>query len=74
MSRQKKRRNLILSLVIILGSIVASIGMIAAFKKPPEEKETVDVDILVDVIELEEMTARFSVRSQGTVRPRTETS
>ena len=73
MSRQRKRRNLIVSLLIIGASVVASMGMIAVFKKPPPEKEQVDVDMLVEVLELEAMTAEFAVRSQGTVRPRTET-
>ena len=73
MSRQRKRRNLIVSLLVIGASVVASIALIAIFKKPPEKKEQPRVAPLVEVLELDEMTAEFVVRSQGTVRPRTET-
>jgi RND family efflux transporter MFP subunit len=72
MSRTKLRRILIIALIIIF-SIVASVVMISVLKKPPPKKERVEIDTLVEVIELEAMTANFSVRSQGTVRPRTET-
>lgn len=73
MSRQRKRRNLIVSLLVIGASVAASIALIAIFKKPPEKKEQPRVAPLVEVLELDEMTAEFVVRSQGTVRPRTET-
>ena len=73
MSRGKKRRNLIAGLSFIGVSIVLSVGMIAVFKKPPPKKERTEVDMLVDVLELKPKTTEFSVRSQGTVRPRTET-
>ncbi len=63
-------------ILLILGipilAIVAAIGMMSLREKPPE-KERVDLDPLVDVLVLEAMTTNFEVRSQGTVRPRTET-
>jgi RND family efflux transporter MFP subunit len=63
-------------ILLILGipilAIVAAIGMMSLREKPPE-KERVDLDPLVDVLVLEAMTTKFEVRSQGTVRPRTET-
>ncbi|MDX1507612.1 MAG: efflux RND transporter periplasmic adaptor subunit [Woeseiaceae bacterium] len=62
-----------MSLLVIGASVVASIALIAIFKKPPEKKEQPRVAPLVEVLELDEMTAEFVVRSQGTVRPRTET-
>ena len=40
--------------------------------EPPKKEQEV-LDPLVEAIELESMTANFVVRSQGTVRPRTET-
>ena len=73
MSRQKKRSRLFIALGIIAASIVLSIAMISIFKKPPPKKERVEIDMLVEVLELETITANFSVQSQGTVRPRTET-
>ena len=48
-------------------------GMLAKMKPPPEKKETNEIDLLVDVMPLETETVRFTVRSQGNVRPRTET-
>jgi hypothetical protein len=39
----------------------------------PPKKERVELDPLVEVLVLKEMTANFEVRSQGTVRPKTET-
>lgn len=42
-------------------------------KPPPPKKEVVDLDPIVEVLVLENMTANFEVTSQGTVRPRTET-
>lgn len=42
-------------------------------KPPPETKETASLDVLVDVYPLERTTTTFTVESQGTVRPRTET-
>jgi RND family efflux transporter MFP subunit len=73
MSRTRKRRNLIIALSIIIVSVMASVVMISVFKEPPPKKERVEIDTLVEVLELEAMTANFSVRSQGTVRPLTET-
>ena len=73
MSRQKKRSRLFIAIGIIAASIVLSITMISIFKKPPPKKDRVDIDMLVDVLELQPIRAHFSVSSQGTVRPRTET-
>lgn len=53
-------------------ALIAAVGMMSLKEKPPE-KERVELDPLVDVLVLEAMTTNFEVRSQGTVRPRTET-
>lgn len=71
--RRQKRLNLIVALSIIVGSIVLSIAMVAIFKKPPPKDERPEIDTLVEVLELHPVTETFAVRSQGTVRPRTET-
>ena len=57
---------------ILAGAVLISIGLVAMRGEPPK-KESGNLAMLVDVIELEPMTARFPIRSQGTVRPRTET-
>jgi len=53
-------------------AVLAAFAMMGLREKPPE-KERVELDPLVDVLILEPMTTNFEVRSQGTVRPRTET-
>ncbi len=63
-------------ILLILGipalALVAAVAMMSLRQEPPK-KERVELDPLVDVVELERMTTNFEVRSQGTVRPRTET-
>jgi len=56
---------------IILGAIVIS-GLLISLKPEPPKEENVAFDTLVDVLILETMTVNFEVKSQGTVRPRTE--
>jgi len=63
---------------ILVGVLILALAFIIAFvmtnmKSEPPKKERVDLDPLVDVIVLEEMTTSFEIHSQGTVRPRTET-
>jgi len=58
---------------IILVAVALSFVMVQ-MKPAPPKKERVELDPLVEVLELETMTANFEVRSQGTVRPRTETT
>ncbi len=63
-------------ILLILGipalALVAAVAMMSLRQEPPK-KERVELDPLVDVVELERMATNFEVRSQGTVRPRTET-
>ena len=63
----------ILVIVSILVLALVAAGAMMSLKKEPEKKERVDLDPLVEVVELKKMTTRFEVRSQGTVRPQTET-
>ena len=70
MKRKAKRAVLIASIFVV--AIGGAVGL-SQMKPPPETKETADVDILVNVLALEETTVGLTVRSQGTVRPRTET-
>ncbi len=63
---------------ILVGVLILALAVIIAFvmtsmKSAPQKKERVELDPLVDVIVLENMTTSFEIHSQGTVRPRTET-
>jgi len=57
---------------IILGAVLLA-GFLISMKPQPPKKETISLDPLVESLVLTNMTADFEVRSQGTVRPRTET-
>jgi RND family efflux transporter MFP subunit len=63
--------------IFLIGSIlVAAIGtafFLGKTKPPPETKPIEDVNLLVEVMDLDQSTVNFTVTSQGTVRPRTET-
>lgn len=70
MKRRVKRYLLIFGIfaVAILGA-----GGLSQMKPPPEIKEVGDIEVLVEVLPLHKTRAEFTVESQGTVRPRTET-
>ncbi|MEL7447854.1 MAG: efflux RND transporter periplasmic adaptor subunit [Pseudomonadota bacterium] len=70
MSRKVKR---VLLSTFILVAAVAITGGLASMKPPPEKKDTTKLDVLVDVMPLTVESVAFTVESQGTVRPRTET-
>ena len=71
MKRRAKRALLISG--IIAGAVGLSVGL-SKLKPPPETKEIPDVAPLVEILPLVESPATFSIASQGTVRPRTETT
>ena len=70
MNRKIKRVFLIASIFIV--ALGGAFGL-SKMKPPPETKDVADVEVLVDVMPLEQMAVSFTVQSQGTVRPRTET-
>jgi len=70
MKRKVKRAVLIASIFVV--AIGGAAGL-SKMKPPPETKDVAVVDVLVEVLPLERSVAHLSVRSQGTVRPRTET-
>ena len=70
MSRTAKRIGLIAA--ILAGAVAVSVLLSMSRKEPPK-KPVENLAMLVEVVELEPVDARFPVRSQGTVRPRTET-
>ena len=64
-----------LPLGIFIFAIVSFVGLIAFGKsQEPEKKEEIRKAILVDVIEAEERDLNFTIASQGSVQPRTETT
>lgn len=70
MHRKVKRGLLIVGIFVV--AIGGAVGL-TKMKPPPESREIADSTPLVEVLPLEEMTANFTIASQGTVRPRTET-
>ncbi|MGB5210238.1 MAG: efflux RND transporter periplasmic adaptor subunit [Gammaproteobacteria bacterium] len=70
MTRKTKRLLLIAG---ILAAAIAGALVLSQMKPPPEKKELANVDPLVEVMPLITETVEFTVQSQGTVRPRTET-
>ncbi len=69
-SRGLQRKILIF--VILLVAVAILTGLMS-MKQPPEEKEVDNRDPLVEVLALEPMNENFTIESQGTVQPRTET-
>ena len=69
---QSRWKRVLLIVAILAGGIVASLAM-STLREPPAKKEAEKLDMLVVVQVLHPMNANFSIQSQGTVRPRTET-
>ena len=65
----------ILPLVLIVLSVLTVVVMVSVAKgKRPDRKEEVNPAVRIDAIPAEVASLNFSVHSQGTVRPRTETA
>lgn len=69
---QSKGLRALLIAGIVAGAVFVSIAM-SALREPPAKKEAERRDLLVEVLVLEPMDASFTIRSQGTVRPKIET-
>lgn len=70
MNRKLKRLLLIVGILALAMAIAAALVM---SRKEPPKKEREELAMLVEVLELEHMSANFEIRSQGTVLPRTQT-
>ncbi len=70
MTAQWKR---VLLITAIFTVAFGGAAVLVKLKPPPEKKEAATVDTLVEVMPLVVETVNFTVTSQGTVRPRTET-
>ena len=68
-----RTKRIVLGVSIMLGAFVVYYGLIQ-MKPPPESEDKGIVEVLVDVLPLEASSASFVIQSQGTVRPRTETT
>lgn len=64
----------ILIIIGILATAVAGVLVMSSLRPEPPKKERVELAPLVEVIVLEFMTANFEVQSQGSVRPKTQTT
>ena len=65
------RRWVLIPALIIVPVAIA--GLLSTMKPEPPKKETENLDMLVDVLTLEQTSENFTVSSQGTVQPRTQT-
>ncbi len=57
----------------IFALAIAAAGALSTMKPEPPEREGEKLDLLVEVMQLELSSELFKIRSQGTVRPRTQT-
>ena len=64
----------ILTILGILILSVVGVVVMSTMRPEPPKKERLDLDPLVEILVLESMTAKFEISSQGTVKPRTETT
>ena len=70
MQRRTQRSLLIAAIFLVAGGATA---LIMTMKPEPEKKESETIDLLVDVMQLEDSSEVFEIRSQGAVRPLTQT-
>jgi len=71
----RKFFKFMLPLILIIGSVFVVVALVAYQKsQTAERKEDTKKAVLVDTIEAEVVSLNFTVNSQGTVRPRTETT
>ncbi len=57
---------------IVVGALLIA-GLLSQMKPEPEKRGDENLDLLVEVLPLELSSENFRIRSQGTVRPRTQT-
>jgi RND family efflux transporter MFP subunit len=69
----KRKYKRMLSIAGVLVGAVAAALALSTLKPEPPKKETENLDLLVDVLQLQISSEKFEISSQGTVRPRTQT-
>ena len=70
MKPQHRKWILIPGIVVVAAALAAGL---AQMKPEPEKRDDDDLDLLVEVLPLDLSSESFRIRSQGTVRPRTQT-
>jgi len=70
MGRRSQRALLIVG---ILSAAVVVAALLTVLRTEPEKRPEVELAMLVEALELESVLAEITIRSQGTVMPRTET-
>jgi RND family efflux transporter MFP subunit len=68
-----KTKRLLLGTAILTVAAGLAVGLGKGFRQEPSKREVDDRALLVDVLQLETLSAQLSIRSQGTVLPRTQT-
>jgi RND family efflux transporter MFP subunit len=69
---QRKTSRILLVTGIFAATILGAVAL-QSLRPEPEKKDVENLVLLVDVLELESTTEGFEIRSQGIVRPRTQT-
>ncbi len=65
----------VLPLILIVGSVIVVVALVAFQKsQTAERKSETEKAVLVDTIDAEVVSLNFEINSQGSVRPRTETT
>ena len=72
MNRKNQRLLLGAAILIVAGAISAL--LVVTLRHEPPKREVDDRALLVDVMQLDSTSVQFTVRSQGTVLPRTQTA
>jgi RND family efflux transporter MFP subunit len=68
----RKLKRILLIGGILVGSLVLA-ALMSTMRKEPPRKEVENLPLLVEVVEVEPVSASFTIRSQGVVQPVTET-
>ena len=61
-------------IVLILSVSIAGMFGLKTMRPEPDKKPVLDTSILIEVLDLVPSQATFEINSQGTVKPRTETT
>ena len=70
MKRKTKRISLVIGILVGAVGLMMALG---AMKPEPPKKDLENLDLLVEIYDLQISTERFQIKSQGTVKPRTQT-
>lgn len=69
----RKNQRLLLVTAILVGAVAIAVLLKFGLRQEPPKRDIDDRALLVDVMTLESSSVQFTVQSQGTVLPRTQT-